>query len=244
VSEGGAAGGSGGRRAVKIKICGLTRPEDVDAVNAARPDYIGFVFARRSRRYVSFEQAAKLRARLDDGVTPVGVFTNADAEDIAGLAARGVIGMVQLHGDESAVYLAGLRGLLAAASAAYVPVIRAIPAEALRSEALRSEALRANVPEAAGGRPDYFLVDHGGGGTGEPFDWRELRGLHRDGLLYPDSALSGGIPFFLAGGIDESNIGAALALGPYAVDVSSGAETNGGKDPERIARLVAAARET
>jgi phosphoribosylanthranilate isomerase len=240
---------------VKIKICGLTRPEDIDAVNAARPDYIGFVFARRSRRRVSFEQAAELRARLDDGITPVGVFTDADAEEIAGLAARGVIGMAQLHGDENAEYIAKLRGLLAATATAYVPIIKAVT----------TGALRTGVAEDVGGRPDYFLIDHGDGGTGEAFDWNELRGLHRDGLLYVPAphgqeekcvklyvplthgcgegdAPGGGLPFFLAGGVNEDNIEAALDVGPYGVDVSSGAETDGVKDAEKIARLVAAVR--
>ena len=84
---------------MKIKICGLFRSEDIDYVNEARPDYVGFVFAE-SRRQVSPEQAANLRSRLANGIVPVGVFVNAPAANIAALYRDGVISIAQLHGAE------------------------------------------------------------------------------------------------------------------------------------------------
>ncbi|MDR1816565.1 MAG: phosphoribosylanthranilate isomerase [Clostridiales Family XIII bacterium] len=201
----------------KIKICGLSRPEDVDAVNAARPDYIGFVFAPGSRRRVTPEQAAALRARLDAGIVPVGVFVDAEVDEIAALVAAGTIEAVQLHGREDAAYVRVLRDLLPEGTA----VIKAMRLDSL--------------PLGGESGADYILLDHGSGGTGEAFDWRLLDGRCADGCI-------DGVPFFLAGGVNEGNLEEALALGPYAVDVSSGAETDGVKDAGKISRLVAAVR--
>jgi phosphoribosylanthranilate isomerase len=89
-----------------------------------------------------------------------------------------------------------------------------------------------DIERAAATPADYVLLDHGSGGTGKSFNWRWLGGSTSDGRLRT------GIPFFLAGGIGISNIEEALALNPYAVDISSGAETDGIKDAEKIAALV------
>lgn len=82
-----------------VKICGLTRPEDAEAVNAVRPDYAGFVFAE-SRRQVDAAAAALLRERLDPAIRTTGVFVNESTERIVELCRRGIIGIIQLHGDE------------------------------------------------------------------------------------------------------------------------------------------------
>ena len=82
----------------KIKICGLTRQEDIAAVNLYQPDYIGFVFAPQSRRYLSYEQAAALRRQLCDEIAAVGVFVNEAKEIAADLLGQGVIDLAQLHG--------------------------------------------------------------------------------------------------------------------------------------------------
>ena len=84
----------------QIKLCGLSRPQDIAAANALRPDYIGFVFAKASRRYVAPETAAKLRALLDPGIRAVGVFVNETPEQVAALLSEGVIDIAQLHGAE------------------------------------------------------------------------------------------------------------------------------------------------
>ena len=85
----------------KIKICGLTRQEDIAAVNLYQPDYIGFVFAPQSRRYLSYEQAAALRRQLCDEIAAVGVFVNEAKEIAADLLGQGVIDLAQLHGQET-----------------------------------------------------------------------------------------------------------------------------------------------
>jgi phosphoribosylanthranilate isomerase len=195
---------------VKIKICGLTREADIARANRAAPDYIGFVFAD-GRRRVSPETAARLRAGLANGITPVGVFRNAPALDIAALYRGGVIAAAQLHGDEDAAYIAALKRICD------LPVIKAVTVRA------RGDAARFEDSEA-----DFLLLDSGGG-TGLPFDWR-LIGERKK-------------PFFLAGGIGLLNIDAAMDMRPYAVDISSGAETGGVKDGEKMAALVRRLRE-
>jgi phosphoribosylanthranilate isomerase len=195
---------------MKIKICGLRREADIAYANAAAPDYIGFVFAN-SRRRVSYEEAARLRAGLSRGIAPVGVFQNAPARDIAALYRDGVITLAQLHGNEDDTYIAALKQLCG------VPVIRAVvvrtPADAARRD---------------GSEADFLLYDSGGG-TGVAFDWNLIAGREK--------------PFFLAGGIGPDNIEDALDRRPYAVDISSGAETDGVKDAEKMAALVRAVRE-
>ena len=97
----------------RIKLCGLTRPEDIAAANALQPEYSGFVFAPKSRRYVSRELAAELKAQLSPGIQAVGVFVNEAPETVAGLLNAGIIEIAQLHGQEDAAYIARLRGLTA-----------------------------------------------------------------------------------------------------------------------------------
>jgi phosphoribosylanthranilate isomerase len=201
----------------KIKICGLFREDDIDFANDAAPDYAGFVFAP-SRRQVSPAQAGRLRERLRDGVAPVGVFVNAEVDLIAELRRDGVISLAQLHGTEDAAYIEALREASPA-----LPVIKAVRAES-----------REAVLQAAETGADYLLLDHGRGGTGESFDWALLEG----GKFL--AALP--VPCFLAGGISVYTIGAALALQPFGIDVSSGAETGGLKDRDKMIRLVQIAR--
>ncbi|MDR1796450.1 MAG: phosphoribosylanthranilate isomerase [Clostridiales Family XIII bacterium] len=203
----------------KIKICGLTREPDIMAVNATRPEFIGFVFAPQSRRFVPYDKAAELRELLDPGIIPVGVFVDADMTDIIGLAMAGIIEAVQLHGHEDAGYVKALHERIPK-----VPVIKALQMDAPADE---KQPL---IYEA-----DCWLLDTGTGGTGKPFNWRMLDGICRAGRIGP-------MPFFLAGGIDEGNLDEALALEPYAIDVSSGVETDGLKDPWKIVTLISKLR--
>ena len=194
----------------KIKICGLFRPEDSDYVNEALPDYIGFVFAD-SRRKVTRMQAAAIKQRLDTRIKAVGVFVDAAADEIAALANDGVIDVIQLHGGEDAAYIERLRTQTVAS---IVKAVRVQSAE----QVLAAQDLPC----------DYLLLDayhpQLAGGSGECFDWALLPKLSK---LY-----------FLAGGINPENIRGALKLNPYAIDVSSGAETDGMKDKEKIIELV------
>ena len=95
----------------KIKLCGLTRPEDIQAANELRPEYVGFVFYPKSRRFVTPEKAAKLRELLSPDIRAVGVFVDEQPEAVAELMERGVIDITQLHGREDIFYRERLRGL-------------------------------------------------------------------------------------------------------------------------------------
>lgn len=197
---------------MKIKLCGLTRPCDIEAVNELQPDYIGFVFAKKSRRYVSPEKAKELKAMLAPGIQAVGVFVNEESEQIAALLEAGTIDVAQLHGQESETEIRRLRELTDH------PLIQAFRIDT------EQDVERANASTA-----DYVLLDSGAGGTGTVFDWDLLQAIRR--------------PYFLAGGLDTENLGTVKAkLNPYGVDVSSGIETGGYKDKEKMTAFVAAAR--
>lgn len=137
----------------KIKICGIKRECDIDYINEAMPDYIGFVFAK-SKRQVSHEVAARLCAKLDKSITPVGVFVNAPIEEIVSLYNEGIIHMAQLHGQENSTYIKELR------SQTDCPLIKALKIDRNFDSSILSTL---NV--------DYFLFDNGAGGTGKTFDW-------------------------------------------------------------------------
>ena len=93
----------------KIKLCGLTRPEDITAANVLEPDFVGFVFAPKSRRYVTGEQAGTLRKQLSPTIQAVGVFVDEEPERVAALLEAGIIDLAQLHGREDEGYLERLR---------------------------------------------------------------------------------------------------------------------------------------
>ncbi len=195
-----------------IKLCGLSRPCDIEAVNALMPDCIGFVFARKSRRYVSPETAKALRKGLNPAVKAVGVFVREEPSVVAGLLNGGVIDLAQLHGGEDEAYIARLRALTDR------PLIQAFRIET-----------PADLDRARASAADYILLDNGAGGTGAAFDWSLLAGFDR--------------PYFLAGGLGPENVAEAIkALHPFAVDVSSGIETDGYKDISKMQAFVMAAR--
>ena len=196
----------------KIKLCGLTRPEDIAAANALLPEYIGFVFAAKSKRAVSREMAAALKAQLLPRIQAVGVFVNAAPEAVAGLLEAGIIDIAQLHGQEDETYIRHLRRLT------NKPLVQAFRVDGPQS-----------LAKAQKSPADLVLLDSGAGGTGTAFDWTLLDKFSR--------------PYFLAGGLGPDTVGAAVKqLHPYAVDVSSGIETAGKKDPAKMAAFVAAVR--
>ena len=148
----------------KIKMCGLRRSEDIEYANILRPDYIGYVFAKKSRRYVTPEKAQELTKLLHEDITPVGVFVDEPIENVIALVESGAIRMVQLHGSESEDYAAELkeRG---------IPVIRAFK--------VSSEA---DIAAARSTCADYVLLDSGSG-SGETFDWSLIQNVGRDFFL-------------------------------------------------------------
>ena len=221
---------------MKLKLCGLSRPQDIEAANALMPDYVGFVFARKSRRYISPETAAALRNLLHPGIQAVGVFTNEKPELVAALVRDHIIDVIQLHGHEDRDYISYLRTLTSA------PIIQAV---CIRDE---SDLERAQESSA-----DLILLDSAAGGSGVSFDWSILSRVTR--------------PYFLAGGLTAENVRDALtatlpyaltaaapcalaAAAPcapaaavhYAVEVSSGIETDGWKDKIKMEQFVRAVR--
>ncbi len=196
----------------KIKICGLFRPLDAGYLNRAMPDYAGFVFHEKSRRYVRPGLARELRALLNPSIVSVGVFVDADKELIIKLCRENTISIAQLHGVEDDGYISSLRDSL--------PETEIWKAFTIRGK----EDMEAAAVSAA----DMVLLDNGRG-TGERFDWS----LTED---FPRS-------FILAGGLEPHSIPVAVSrLHPYAVDLSSGVETDGLKDFSKISAAVAAAR--
>jgi len=196
----------------KIKLCGLTRPCDIEWVNDLQPDYIGFVFAQKSKRYVSPERAKALREGLDSNIRAVGVFVNEAPEAVAALLNDGIIDVAQLHGGEDADYIKALRKLTDR------PLIKAFRIDSA-----------ADLDRARRSTADHVLLDNGAGGTGTAFDWSVLKDFDR--------------PFFLAGGLGSDNVARAIkAVHPFAVDVSSGIETDGVKDYKKMTAFVSAVR--
>lgn len=150
---------------VKIKICGLFRPEDIAYANQVRPNYIGFVFWEKSRRRVNREQAALLKKNLDPKILAVGVFVDAPCREVTELLQEGVIDMAQLHGNETEEDIQYIKAVTAK------PVIKAVKVRA-----------RCDVEAWLDSSADYLLFDSGMG-SGVPFDWGLLEGVDRDYFL-------------------------------------------------------------
>lgn len=149
---------------MKIKICGLFRESDIDFVNEAMPDYIGFVFAK-SHRQVSVETAQKLKNKLNKNILSVGIFVNEDINKIAEICKKNIIDLVQLHGDEDDNYITKLKKVCDK------KIIKAVKVKN------GEEIVRWRNSLA-----DYLLFD-GGAGTGIKFDWKFLKEFIRPFFL-------------------------------------------------------------
>ena len=193
---------------IRIKICWLMRPEDIGAVNEARPDFAGFILAEGRRRTLQPEQMRELTRLLAPGILRTAVFLDQDREWIARLAASDLMDVIQLHGNESE---ADIRFLQESTGKQVIKAFRIDCAD----DARRAEASPA----------DLVLLDHGAGGSGEAFDWSLIRGIRRDFIL------AGGLT-------PENVREAASLTRPAAVDVSSGVETQHRKDPLKIRQFV------
>lgn len=242
-----------------IKICGLKRIEDVYAVNEFKPDYVGFVFAA-TKRFVSDETAAILKAALNPDIPAVGVFVNEPIAHIVKLVREKSIDIIQLHGQEDLDYVNQLReeltkevGSQDKGEKSRVPLIKVVRIDASVDEKLadektvdenvyatwkekQTEINRKLIMEAKKCEPEYLLFDSKvkgiPGGSGQTFDIANL----------PDDEEIG-LPYFLAGGIDLSNVADLIALKrPFGIDVSSAVETEGVKDAEKIKAMIEAVR--
>ncbi len=200
----------------RIKICGLTRAQDVRAAVDHGADAIGFVFYASSPRAVSIAQAAQLVALLPPFVASVGLFVNATEDDINCVLERVPLQLLQFHGDEAEADCArfGRPWIKAARMRAGVDLVE----------------FASFHPGASGVLVDAFVEGYGGGG--KTFDWS----------LIPQGF---GRPLVLSGGLDADNVvDAVRRLRPWAVDVSSGVESDKGiKDTAKIAAFIAGVRD-
>ena len=209
--------------AVRIKVCGVVLPDDAALVASLGVDFVGLNFWPRSKRFVAPERAPMVAAvaRAAGSVRIVGVFVDADVDDIAAVHARVGLDVVQLHGREDAATCQ------AVAAATYLPVWKAIAVASAR-----------DLAGLDGWPADAFLLDAptpGRGGSGLSFD----HALARDARVrYPS------VRFVLAGGLlPETVAGAIATVEPWCVDVASGVEVAPGvKDAEKLRAFVAAAR--
>ena len=202
--------------AVRVKICGITRLQDLhDACNAGA-DALGFVFYEPSPRHVTIESAAALVRELPPFVQSVGLFVNADPAQIASVLARVPLDLLQFHGDEA-------EPECARHGRPYIKAIRVNPHTDLLKCAADFETARGLLLDA--------FVPGVPGGTGERFDWR----------LIPASLPR---PIILSGGLGPDNVAEAVRrVRPWAVDVSSGVEAaRGVKDAHKMAQFIAQAK--
>ncbi len=199
----------------RIKICGLTRLEDLHAAVKAGADAIGLVFYAPSPRYVDLKTAAELARSVPPFVTIVGLFVNADPAQVRKTLAAVPIHLLQFHGDEDEDYCRQF-------DRPYMKAARVKPGMDLLQYV-------ADFPSAQAILLDAFVDGYGGGG--KVFDW----------TLIPASLVK---PIVLSGGLDADNVGEAIVrVRPVAVDVSSGVEAAKGiKDAEKIRAFVAAVR--
>ena len=211
----------------KVKMCGISKVETIPAVVEAKPDYMGLVFAP-SKRQVTVEQAKILIEELhrgyakkygsdtehdkNDTIKTVGVFVNETVDNLVTIANEANLDAVQLHGDEDETFIQSLK------ERTNVEVWKAIQ---IRTAADTEKWIDSSA--------DMLLFDayhkDERGGTGEVFDWSSLDAFER--------------PFMLAGGIDSTNVARAIrTVRPYGIDISSGIETNGVKDDEKITAFI------
>jgi phosphoribosylanthranilate isomerase len=200
---------------LKVKICGLKRAEDAIWANSLRPDFIGFVFAQSKRR-VSAVEASHISNAISDDILRVGVFVNPSKDDIEHILKCVRLDIIQLHGDESPVFCGSLK----------LPVWKAFRVSSAESFKLVKEYE---------GKADAVVLDgfseESFGGTGQIFDWHMVK---KEDLK---------IPVVLAGGLNCMNIEKACGIvKPDVVDVSSGVETDGFKDPAKVGEFVRKAR--
>lgn len=227
------------QRQAAVKICGIRTPETLVAVQDLPIDYVGFVFAR-SKRQISPQEAGRMIAlraeRSGSGVEgwsgrfrSVGVFVDAEPELLEETLRMAPLDAVQLHGRESPAYCRWVKDSFG------VEVWRSWPAAPdIRNHADGETAIREHREALAAyaGTVDVILLDTAGGGSGLTFDWRTIPAYH-------DWCRANGIRLFVAGGLTPDNVGELLeAYMPDGVDVSSGVETEGSKDIEKIKRFV------
>ncbi|MFV0503875.1 MAG: phosphoribosylanthranilate isomerase [Lachnospirales bacterium] len=192
----------------KIKLCGLSRYEDIVVVNEIKPDYVGLIFYKNSKRYIPYARALKLIENLNREILPVGVFVNEKIDTVVEQVKNNVVSIVQLHGKENQNYIKLLKERIGS------PIIKAFSISSME-----------DIKAANNSVADYVLLDSGNGGTGEEFNRFLLKYINRPYFL------AGGLNINNIEDIVNKHC-------PYAVDVSSGIEVNGIKDKIKMEKFV------
>ena len=193
----------------KVKICGICHEVEIGIMNELVPDFVGFVFVSKSRHFIAPEHAGLLRSKLRPGIRSVGVFANHSLKSVAMCVEVAGLDMVQLHGDETAEYVAALREYIRCPIMKVYKVAKPMDAE----KALYSTA-------------DYVMLDGGNAGDGKTFDWSLLGNVRRKYFL------SGGLT------PENLNRAMIVTPQPYALNVSSGVEANKMKDYRKVMKFI------
>lgn len=204
---------------MKIKICGLRSSEDVSYVNLFMPDYAGFILAPGFRRTVAIEDAKFFASKINKGISKVGIFLDQPVESVAYHADYVGLDIIQLHGNEDNDYISALRKIT---DAEIWNVFKVKNTEEIENSLASSADMILF---------DTYMPDIAGG-TGKKVNTEILKqcNINRD--------------YILAGGIDTENLAEILdGISPYGIDVSSGVETNGIKDVEKIGKIIKQIRE-
>lgn len=196
----------------KIKLCGMMEAKDIHKANELSIDFVGYIFAKGRFRTIDIDKAIEFTRLLSSEITPVGVFRNNDLEEVIKVANTGSISYIQLHGKEDENYIKALR-------------------DKIKLKIIKAYEINSNkdIDEANGSSADFVLLDTPGAGTGVTFDHTLLAGMKRD--------------YFLAGGLNSDNVEDYIkTYKPYAVDVSSGIETEKKKDTAKMQKFTEACR--
>ena len=201
----------------RLKICGITRPQDADQVVAVGADGLGLIFYPPSPRYVDITAAAAIAAQVPPLTDVIAVFVNPSAEQVDRVLQRVAVNALQFHGDESAAFCNSF-------GVPYIKTVRVSDQDSLVARCVGHPDAGAELRDTH----DAALY----GGTGRSFPWRLAREVEQ-------------VPVILAGGLTEQTVSKAIRVsGAYAVDVSSGVESSPGiKDANKIARFARAVRD-
>jgi phosphoribosylanthranilate isomerase len=222
----------------KVKICGIRRPEDVQIVNIARPDLIGFILTP-SRRRVTKEEALALKVALDPSILCVGVFAAETADEIADAAEYIGLDGIQLHMDTTPAFMKDLDARLLTIPKDRRPFVwQRIPVPVSAGSGADIKRRVESFPGLS--RFDGLLLDtwkdREDGGSGSVFPWEPAKAFLEENQI-PEAKI------IVAGGLDEYNVAQAVTFfRPYAVDVSSRVETDGYKDHNKVVRFIEAVR--
>lgn len=205
---------------MKIKICGIRRHQDIEYVNEFLPDYIGFIFAK-SKRQITSSECLVLKKELDPSIKTVGVFVNESLEKVISTTLVANLDVIQLHGDETKEYILDLKNKLKNSTSLKDTLVW----KAIRVKGKKDIISGDKLPV------DCLLLDsfskQSYGGTGKTIDLDIIK----------SSTIKN--QFFLAGGLNIDNILNTLSeVSPYGVDISSGVETDGFKDKNKIGKII------